>query len=187
MVAAAVDIPVGTKVDATHLKVVQLPAAAVPQGSYSNPQDLVGQIAQQSVYAGEIILKTRIAKSPPGSPLVALIPKGKRAITIPVNVVAGVAGFVLPGSRVDIIANSGGQPKTILQDMKVLAIDQTTTAEKDKAVVVSAVTLEVDPVEAEIVVRAMRAGGLQLTLRNPADDTRTVACGARKRRRWRKP
>ena len=174
VVAAAADIPVGAKVDATQLKVLQLPTDTVPQGSYSKPQDLVGQIAQQSVYAGEIILKTRIAKSPPGSPLVALIPKGKRAITIPVNVVAGVAGFVLPGSRVDIIANSGGQPKTILQDMKVLAIGQTTKADKDKAVVVSAVTLEVDPVEAEIVVRAMRAGGLQLTLRNPADDTRTA-------------
>ena len=174
VVVAAANIPAGSKVEATQLKVVQLPTDAVPQGSYAKPQELVGQVAQQSVYAGEIILKTRIAQSPPGSPLAALIPKGKRAITIPVNVVAGVAGFVLPGSRVDILANTGGQPKTILQDMKVLAINQSTKADKDEAVVVSAVTLEVTPVQAEIVAKAMRSGGLQLTLRNPRDETQTA-------------
>lgn len=175
VVAAAVDIPAGTKVEATHLKLVQLPIGEAPKGAYADFKELVGQVAKQSVYAGEIILASRIAELPAGSPLAAVIPEGKRAITVRVNDVIGVAGFLLPGSRVDIIATTKkGESNTILQDIKVLAVDQTTTAQKDSPVVVRAVTLEVDPAEAEVLVKATQRGSVQLTLRNPLDGARTV-------------
>jgi pilus assembly protein CpaB len=175
VVAAAVDIPAGTKVDPTYLKLVQLPRGEAPKGAFAEPKELIGQVAKQSVYAGEIILASRISQLPAGSPLAAVIPEGKRAITVRVNDVIGVAGFLLPGSRVDVIATSRkGESHTILQDIKVLAVDQTTTPQKDAPVVVRAVTLEVDPAEAEVMVKATQLGSVQLTLRNPLDST-TVA------------
>jgi len=175
VVVAAVDIPVGTEVEAPHLKLMQVPLDGVPKGAFLDFDALVGQVAKQSVYAGEIILKSRIAELPPGSPLAAVILEGKRAITVRVNDVIGVAGFLLPGSRVDVISTTKkGGSNTILQDIKVLAVDQTTTAQKDSPVVVRAVTLEVDPAEAEVLVKATQQGTVQLTLRNPLDGTRTA-------------
>ena len=111
-------------------------------------------------------MSQRFANSPGASPLAAIIPEGKRAITVAVNDVVGVSGFILPGSRVDIIASEGGQPKTILQNIKVLAVGQSVSQEKNDPVQVSVVTLEVDPIQAEIISNAQ---GLRLTLRNPVD------------------
>jgi len=171
VVVAATDIPAGTTVEQVNLKTVGVPAEAKPEGSYSDANELVGQVAKQSVYSGEVILAERFAKSAGTSALAAIIPEGKRAITVAVNNVVGVSGFILPGSRVDIISAEGGEPRTILQNIKVLAVGQLLNQEKNDPVSVSAVTLEVDPRQAEIIVKAR---GLRLTLRNP-DDGNLVA------------
>jgi pilus assembly protein CpaB len=90
-----------------------------------------------------------------------------------VNDVIGVAGFLLPGNRVDILTTrqqgSRARTETILQDVKVLAVDQTASTDKDRPVVVRAVTLELSPAESELLVKATSEGTLQLTLRNPLD------------------
>jgi pilus assembly protein CpaB len=163
---ATADIPAGTRVQPTQIKMVGVPADAKPEGSYADMNELVGQVAKQSVYAGEIISSNRFATSPGSSALAAIIPEGKRAITVAVNNVVGVSGFILPGSRVDIISAEGGEPRTILQNIKVLAVGQLLNQEKNDPVNVSAVTLEVDPRQAEIIVKARN---LRLTLRNPDD------------------
>jgi pilus assembly protein CpaB len=166
VVAAASTIPAGAKVEAIHLKVVGIPSEAIPAAAYTDQKELIGQVAKQTVFAGEIIVAERFANAPGTSALSAMIPEGKRAITVAVNQVVGVSGFILPGSRVDIIATEGGEPKTLLQNIKVLAVGQLLNQEKNDPVSVSAVTLEVDPRQAEIIVKA---GGLRLTLRNPED------------------
>jgi pilus assembly protein CpaB len=165
-VAAAMDIPAGTEVDATHLKVVQVPDGAKPEGSFEDPKKLIGTVAKQTIYAGEVIIPRRMSETPGISSLAAIIPKGKRAITVAVNNVVGVSGFILPGSHVDIIAAGGGQPRTILENIKVLAVGQILHREKNEPVNVTAMTLEVDPRQAEIIVKAKN---LRLTLRNPDD------------------
>ena len=166
VVVAATDIPAGMRVEPTNVKAVGVPADAKPEGSYTDPGELVGQIAKQSVYAGEIITANRFANTPGTSALAAIIAEGKRAITVAVNNVVGVSGFILPGSRVDIIASEGGQPRTILENIKVLAVGQVLNQEKNEPMSASAVTLEVDPEQAEIIANARN---LRLTLRNPED------------------
>ena len=103
----------------------------------------------------------------------------KRAVSVRVNDVIGVGGFLLPGNRVDVLATRMTDERravtqTLLQNLKVLAVDQTASPEKDKPAVVRAVTLEMEPVEAELLVGATEEGTVQLALRNP-DDMRVVS------------
>ena len=98
-----------------------------------------------------------------------------RAVTVRVDDVIGVAGFLLPGNRVDVLAArreaiSRATAETIVRDVKVLAVDQTAATEKNEPVIVRAVTLEVNPEQAEVLVKAKEEGSIQLTLRNPLDD-----------------
>ena len=175
VVAAATNVAVGTKLDATHVKVVQLPPDAVPEGGFASLEDAIGRVTRQPVYSGEILLMRRVVEHAGGSPLSAVIEEGKRAVTVRVNDVIGVAGFLLPGSRVDVIATDRkGESRTVLENIKVLAVDQSTEANKESAVVVRAVTLEVDPQEAEIIVKATQLGSVQLTLRNPMDIAQVI-------------
>ncbi|MEA3274170.1 MAG: Flp pilus assembly protein CpaB [Pseudomonadota bacterium] len=178
VVAAAADIPFGTKMDSTHIKMVSLPPEAIPQGSFSSPEDVIGRVAAFTIYKGEILVAGRVVEHVGGSALAAVVEEGKRAMTVRVNDVVGVAGFLLPGNRVDLIATKrkrGSQAvesQTLLQNLKVLAVDQTASPDKNEPVIVRAVTLEADPVEAEEIVRATEEGKVQLTLRNPLDGTR---------------
>jgi pilus assembly protein CpaB len=111
-----------------------------------------------------------------GSTLASLIDKDKRAISVRVDDVVGVGGFLLPGNRVDVLAtkkvgnNSNAVSETILEDLRVLAVDQTASTDKTQPVVVRAVTLEMTGEEAEILVKAQTEGKLQLALRNPLDN-----------------
>jgi pilus assembly protein CpaB len=99
-----------------------------------------------------------------------------RAVTVRVDDVVGVAGFLLPGNHVDVIAarkvNERATTETVLMNINVLAVDQTTSQDKNEPVVVRAVTLEMTPQEAEVLMKAREEGRIQLTLRNPADDMR---------------
>jgi len=110
-----------------------------------------------------------------GSTLASIVEPNKCAVTVRVDDIIGVAGFLLPGNRVDILStrqesgNKRAITETILQDVKVLAVDQTASTDKDRPVVVRAVTLELKPSESEQLVKATTEGTLQLTLRNPLD------------------
>ncbi|MCY1370368.1 Flp pilus assembly protein CpaB [compost metagenome] len=125
---------------------------------------------------GDILRGARLAEHLGGSTLASLIESDKRAISVRVDDVVGVGGFLLPGNRVDVLAtkkvgnNSEAESKTILEDLRVLAVDQTASTDKTQPVVVRAVTLEMTPKEAEVLVKAMSEGRLQLALRNPLDD-----------------
>lgn len=175
VVAAAADISVGSQLEAAHLKVIPLPREAISAGYLTSLEDAIGRVAIQPLYSGEILLEKRLTQHGGGSPLAAVIESGKRALTVRVNDVIGVAGFLLPGNRVDVVSTrrgSGNRPsvsKTIVENLKVLAVDQTVSSDKNDPVIVRAVTLEVTPKQAEQIVRATEEGKVQLTLRNPLD------------------
>lgn len=173
VVVAALDIPFGQKIEQAHVKIVDWPSGHTPKGSFSDPLLLEGRIAKQSFLPGEVILEERVVEHLGGSTLASIVEPNKRAVTVRVNDVIGVAGFLLPGNRVDILSTrqSGNRARTetILQDVKVLAVDQTASTDKDRPVVVRAVTLELSPAESELLVKATSEGTLQLTLRNPLD------------------
>ncbi|MCU7934954.1 MAG: Flp pilus assembly protein CpaB [Candidatus Thiodiazotropha sp. (ex Dulcina madagascariensis)] len=175
VVVATADLPVGTKLDATHLKVIPLPREAISAGNLTSLDDVIGRVVTQPLYSGEILLEKRLTLHEGGSPLAVVIESGKRALTVRVNDVIGVAGFLLPGSRVDVVSTKRGSgnrstvSKTIVENLKVLAVDQTVSSDKNDPVIVRAVTLEVTPKQAELVVKATEEGKVQLTLRNPLD------------------
>jgi pilus assembly protein CpaB len=168
VLAAATDIPFGTTIDATHLKRIQLPPGSAPEKSFNDPQQVIGRIASTPLYSGEILIDGRVSEHLGGSALAAAIPEGKRAITVGVDAVVGVAGFLLPGNRVDLLTTRDGRTQTVLQNLKVLAVDQTASSSKTDPVLVRAVTLEVTPGQAEEI--ASLGGSVRFTLRNPLDN-----------------
>lgn len=180
VVAAAMEIPYGRTVQAADLRLMELPPEAIPDGSFNHLEDVVGRVTSQTIYQGEVILERRVAEHLGGSALAAMLEHGKRAMTVRVDDVVGVAGFLLPGNRVDVLSTQrrGGtrevESETILKNIKVLAVDQTASPERDAPVIVRAVTLEVEPPQAERLVKATQEGKVQLTLRNPLDATESA-------------
>ncbi len=169
VVVAATDIPFGAKVDNRYLGLLALPAGTPIAPHFADPKQVVGLVALQEIQPGEILLQRQFAKHPTGSMLSTVLKPGMRAISVPVNEVVGVAGFLLPGNYVDVVearmVGSGAVTQTVLQDLQVLAVDQTDSHEKDQPIVVHAVTLEVTPQQADLLVKAMTEGRIQLTLR----------------------
>ena len=176
IVAAAVDIPYGAKIEEQQLKLIEWPSDSVPQGAFNNKDQVVNKVAKNNFYVGEPISEKRMSVHAGGSTLSATINKDYRAISVRVDDVVGVAGFILPGNYVDVLATKMDRAlnqavtQTKLQNIKVLAVDQDDSHEKDKPAIVRAVTLELKPEQAEIVVGAMQEGTIQLTLRNPEDN-----------------
>ena len=175
VVAADLGIPFGTKVQSRHLKVLEMPAEFVPPGSFDSIDDVLERVTLQPIVAGEILMKGRFVDYDDGSTLAALVGKNMRAVTVRVDDVIGVAGFLLPGNLVDVLASRQAQDRrataeTILRAIKVLAVDQTAAADNSEPVIVRAVTLEMSPEHAEILFKAREEGSIQLTLRNPLDD-----------------
>jgi pilus assembly protein CpaB len=172
VVVAAAEISFGEKITAEKVKTVGWPRDSIPEGVFHDPAEVVGKVANQKLVVGEAILKSRAAGQAGGSSLAALIEPNKRAVTVRVNDIIGVAGFLLPGNRVDVLASreidrNRASTRTLLMNVKVLAVDQTAAPDKDKPVVVRAVTLEVDPKQAELLVQATQEGSVQMALRNP--------------------
>ncbi len=195
---AATNIPFATRIDNTQLKLMAWPKDNVPSQAFTeedaqkDPNAIIGKVTQREFYTDEILLKPQIKEHVGGSTLSALIQDGMRALSVRVDDVVGVAGFILPGNKADILVTGTGnkivcQPKapgykivpmttsspsetyTLLPSVKILAIDQLASQDQDKPAVVRALTLEVDPTQAECLVQAMRTGALQFTLRNPMD------------------
>ncbi len=176
VVSAAMRIPYGTKLEARHIKMIDVPENILPPGAIRDYKEVDGSIVKGDILEGEILLKDRIAGSGAGSSLAALVAPNKRAVTVRVNDVIGVAGFLLPGNYVDVLgtrlevsSNRRAVTETIIDMVKVLAVDQTVATDKNEAVVVRAVTLELEPRQAEVLVKWEEEGTIQLALRNPTD------------------
>lgn len=176
VVLAAMEVPYGTQIEGRHVKVITVPTGTPLGNHFSSIAEVEGLIATQRALSGEVLLKERFAKAGAGSTLAALIKPDMRAVTVRVDDVVGVAGFLMPGNHVDVVAarkvNERATTETVLMNINVLAVDQTTSQDKNEPVIVRAVTLEMTPQDAEVLVRAREEGRIQLTLRNPADDMR---------------
>ncbi|OIQ85005.1 SAF domain protein [mine drainage metagenome] len=186
VVVAAVDIQLGSRLDAQMLRVANWPAGSVPSGAVSDPGELQGRVLRSSLIAGEPVLMSKLAPVGAQGGLSAVIAPGHRAITVRVNDVIGVAGFALPGNYVDILVSTeAGQGETasrqiskiVLQHILVLAVAQQAARDETKPRVVNAVTLEVTPEQAEMLDLARSIGTLSLVLRNQMDRTQVALPG----------
>ena len=181
IVAAATDIPIGTKLDASHVKLATWPKEALSNGYHRDAKALPGRIAVRQMSAGDIITESKLM--PPngaqnGGIMTYIVPQGHRAVTVAVNEVAGVAGFITPNSRVDVVLTTprpgtadkeDNISKIILQNVPVLASGQVTEQKEGKPVVVPTVTLDLVPDDAEKLIVGAKKGSLQLLLRNVID------------------
>jgi len=174
VVAAAVPIPFATKVEERHVKLVEMPEGLTPDGFFKTIDEVIGSVSTTKISRGEILVAERFREHSAGSTLAALVDENMRAVTVRVDDVVGVAGFLLPGNTVDVLSsrkipNQRAVTETILKNIKVLAVDQQATAEENEPVIVRAVTLEMLPKQAEELFRARTEGTIQLTLRNPLE------------------
>jgi pilus assembly protein CpaB len=178
VVVAAGDIELGSRLNAQMLKTVEWPSGSIPPGAIAEVAPLQDRVVRTSVLRGEPILEAKLAPLGTKGGLSAVIPEGKRAMTVRVNDVIGVAGFALPGNYVDIVVNtqldSGGRgdkqiSKIVLEHILVLAVAQEASRDETKPRVVNAVTLELTPEQAEKLDLARSVGTLSLVLRNQVD------------------
>lgn len=188
-VVAGVDLTVGTTLDSPMLRIVDMPLDAYPAGSFASVDEVLATtpaVVITPISAGEVILPAKLSGGVSRRGLTAKIPDGMRAITIPVDEIRGVAGFVLPGDHIDILhTTSVGRrdekpvTRTLLQDKIVLGVDQVSSENSNDPIVVNAVTLRVTPTEAKALTLAQQVGNLSLSLRNEgdsdADGSSTVA------------
>ena len=188
VVVAAADLDIGAELRREDIRIIDWPANAVPANAISDPKDVIGRGLILPVIENEPFLPMKLASKEAGAGLPPVIPPGLRAVSVRVNEVIGVAGYVLPGTRVDVVAtvSPSGQgsdmtSKVILTNVQVLAagtkIDRET--DKNKPIPVSVVTLLVNPEEAERLTLASTEGKIQLALRNPLDKTMPATPGVR--------
>ncbi|WP_288901492.1 Flp pilus assembly protein CpaB [uncultured Sneathiella sp.] len=167
-------MPFGRRITANYLEEIPWPAGNIPVGAFSTIEELTNEndvrVVLQTIQQNEPVLKTKISDPGGRATLSAVIDETMRAVTIRVNDVFGVAGFVLPSDRVDILLTRkiNDQPTTniLIQNVRVLAIDQTSSSDKDNPKVAEAVTLEVSPAQAQKLALSASVGTLSLALRN---------------------
>ncbi|WP_422460595.1 Flp pilus assembly protein CpaB [Endozoicomonas sp. ALB115] len=163
------DIAAWEALTAEHLKTVQIPTELLPKQALTKAGPAAGQYAQVDLFAGEILLAGRISPKIPSALLANRLETGMRAMTVRINDVSGVAGFVQPGSRVEVIANERNKTSLLLTNREVLAIDQATTIDNDEPVIARTATLAVTPGEATKLAGAIDDAALFLALRNPEE------------------
>jgi pilus assembly protein CpaB len=186
-VVATRDLPVGTVIAETDVRVIDWPGNAVPPGLISVPQEAIGRGVMAGMRLNEPFLESKLAPRGAGGGLPILIAEGQRALSIRVDDVIAVAGFVVPGTRVDVLLTmsnqaAGSEPltKAILQNIQTLAAGQTTQIDVEgKPQQVPVVTLLVTPEQAETLALASVQGRIQLTLRNQLDTLLIRTNGAR--------
>jgi pilus assembly protein CpaB len=189
---AKVAIPVGTRIIPEQVMVVSFPKESTPDGAFDGPEKLVGRVAVVNIAPREPITEARLAPEGTAAGLSAVIPEGYRAMTVKVDDVVGISGFIMPGTLVDIVVvidpqeNSAMQDpisKIVLQNIKVLAngqnIDQPENQREANSV--KAVTLLVTPEQAEKLALAASEGKLQLVMRNSIDQGDKQTTGINKR------
>jgi pilus assembly protein CpaB len=188
VIVAASDLDIGAELRQEDLRVVEWPANGVPKDAFSDAAEVVGRGIIYPVIENEPILPNKLASKEAGAGLPPAIPPGMRAVSVRVNEVIGVAGYVLPGTRVDVVATvsptdqkADMTSKVILTNVQVLAagtkIERDT--DKNKPMPVSVVTLLVNPDEAERLTLASSEGKIQLALRNPLDTAIISTTGVR--------
>jgi pilus assembly protein CpaB len=193
VVVAKVSINAGEKLIAEQLETMQFPRGAAPDGVFESPDKLVGRVAVVSIAAREPVTDFKLAPEGSAAGLSSMIPEGYRAMTVKVDDVVGVNGFIMPGALVDVVVvinpvDNGGQQnpisKIVLQNIKVLAngqnIDRPKSEREPESV--KAVTLQVLPEQAEKLALAATEGKLQLVMRGSVDQGDEVTQGVDKRR-----
>ena len=184
VVVAAVDIELGSKINPQMLSTTDWPSGSTPPGAFKDIKELQDRVVKVSVLRGDAVLERKLAPVGTQGGLSAVIADGKRAMTVRVNDVVGVAGFALPGNYVDVMVNAQQDKgkseenkqisKTVLEHVLVLAVAQESGRDDTKPKVVSAVTLELTLEDSEKLDLARSVGTLSLVLRNQVDK-RTVA------------
>ncbi len=186
VVVASYDLPLGSRIELGEVKMARWSADSVPEGSYTDPKQVIGSYVKNSLVANEPIVQAKLFtgdKTAGVMPL--LIPFGMRAVSVPVDEVSDIAGFVLPHTRVDVlVAITSGEgngkefSKVVLQNVEVLAVAQEVEQKKDEPTVVKVVTLLVSPQESERLALASHAGSLRLAMRNYNDNKIVLTTGS---------
>src|SRR6202051_3431642 len=176
VIVAANDIQVGARIEEHDVRTAQFPASGLPGGAYSKRSQVLGRGVIIPIAKGEFILPSKLAPENAGSGLPSLIPPGMRAVSVRVNEVVSVAGFVGPGTRVDILltgtpnGSSESQTTTVLQNVAVIAsgqrLERNASGDAQNTPVI---TLLASPEDAERLTLASSEGRIQLALRNPLD------------------
>src|SRR5690606_1481872 len=184
LVVASREITIGTRLSPDFLKTVDWPSGSLPDGVFHDVSLLDGRVARVNLQRGEPLFESKLAPEGAAGGLSGVITDGKRAITVRVNDVVGVAGFALPGSLVDILVNIKDDhrnpiSKIVLGKILVLAVAQDLGRDESKPKVVNAVTLEVTPEQAERLDLARSVGTLSLVLRNQIDKSLGATAGVR--------
>ena len=185
IVVASKPLRFGDELTSAALREMPWPENALPAGAFGKIADLTSakRVVLMPIDTNEAVLAAKITGPGQRATLSAMLSDGMKAVTIRVNDVEGVAGFVLPGERVDVVLTRAGEKNNaindvVLQNVRVLAIDQLADQRADKPAVVKAVTLEVDPTDGQKVALAATVGTLSLLLRKAGDvvsaDTRRV-------------
>jgi len=186
IVVSTVDIPAGSRLEPEMLTTIDWPSKALPAGAIADPAQLKGRVVKLDLVRGEAIIDGKLAPVGTMGGLSAVIAEGKRAMTVRVNDVVGVAGFALPGNYVDILVHAQRDgdvkgetkpiSKTVLEHVLVLAVAQEASRDDTKPKVVNAVTLELSLADSEKLDLARSIGTLSLALRNQSDQ-KTVSTG----------
>jgi len=177
LVVAAQEIPIGARIEAAHVRTTRWPLDAQPEGALKKPEEAVGQIARMTIEKNRPVVGTQLVAQGVGL-LPMLITEGMRAMSVKVDGVTGVSGFITPNSRVDVLV--AGKPegrtddeersKLILQNVRVLATGKSIEQQDEKPVEVPTVTLLVSPEEAEKLTLATKQEPVRLALRNFRDE-----------------
>ena len=188
VVVAVATVNQGSRLAPTSLQLADWPATSVPPGAITDLKALEGRIARSEILVGEPILESKLAPKGTLGGLSSVVTAGKRAMTVRVNDVVGVAGFALPGNYVDILVNlqatggdlasNGSISKIVLERILVLAVAQESAVDDSKPRVVNAVTLELTPEQVEKLDLARSIGELSLVLRNQIDPQPAATSGA---------
>jgi len=178
LVVAARPLSVGTTVKPADIKLAKVPTVGFPKGAFSKPEEVIDRPVVSNILIDEPILEGRLAARGSGLGLAPIIPVGMRAVTVRVNDVTGISGFVLPGMRVDILVTGrppsmdGTVTVTPLQNMLVLSAGTNVQPDqRGNAIPAATVTLLATPEQAETLTLANNEGRIQLVLRNGSDQT----------------
>jgi pilus assembly protein CpaB len=186
---AARDLPIGTIVAPADLRMIDWRGDAVPPGYVSNPETVIGRGLITPLRTNELVMEAKFAPRGAGGGLAITIPEGLRGVSVRVDDVIGVAGFVLPGTRVDVILTLPPKEErketvtqVVLQNVSVLAAGQIVQQDaQGKPITVSVITVLVSPEDGEKLILAANQGRIQLALRNSLDLAQIETNGARER------
>ncbi len=185
VVVAREDVQIGTRLQPGMLQLVDWPSASPLKNPLTSIEQATDRVVNMPLVKGEPISTAKLAAKGETGGLSAVLREGRRAVTVKVNEIVGVAGFALPGNYVDVMVNTPDSQnnlvsKIVIERIQVLAVAQDVANLESKPKVVNAVTLEVTPAQAEKIDLARSVGSLSLVLRSQVDTESVATVGARK-------